>query len=54
MTEEAGASELAGRPFDLVVRERMRFGRGAVAMLPELVRDAGGRRLSPPRALAVA
>jgi alcohol dehydrogenase len=35
---------LAGRALDLVVRDRIRFGRGAVAMLPELVRQAGGSR----------
>ena len=35
---------LAGRALDLVVRDRIRFGRGAVAMLPELVRQAGGHR----------
>ena len=35
---------LAGRDLDIVVRDRIRFGRGAVALLPELVRAAGGRR----------
>jgi alcohol dehydrogenase len=50
MTEEAGAAGLlsaglAGRALDLVVRDRIRFGRGAVTILPELVRDAGGRRV---------
>jgi alcohol dehydrogenase len=50
MTEEAGAAGLlsaglAGRALDLVVRDRIRFGRGAVSILPELVRDAGGRRV---------
>jgi alcohol dehydrogenase len=50
MTEEARAASrltagLAGRTLDLVVRDRIRFGRGAVAMLPDLVRDAGGRRV---------
>jgi alcohol dehydrogenase len=35
---------LAGRDLDIVVRDRIRFGRGAVAILPELVRAAGGRR----------
>jgi alcohol dehydrogenase len=49
MTEEAGAASLlsaglAGRTIDLVIRDRIRFGRGAVAMLPDLIRDAGGRR----------
>jgi alcohol dehydrogenase len=35
---------LADRMLDLVVRDRVRFGRGAVTVLPDLVRDAGGRR----------
>jgi alcohol dehydrogenase len=35
---------LSDRELDLVVRDRARFGRGAVALLPDLVRDAGGRR----------
>jgi alcohol dehydrogenase len=47
-SESAGAGPagagLAGRSLDLVVRDRIRFGRGAVALLPELVRGAGGRR----------
>jgi alcohol dehydrogenase len=29
---------------DLIVRDQVRFGRGAVARLPELVREAGSRR----------
>jgi alcohol dehydrogenase len=29
---------------DLIVRDQMRFGRGAVALLPQLVREAGGRQ----------
>jgi alcohol dehydrogenase len=44
MAEDAAEVLLAGRTLDLVVRDRIRFGRGAVAMLPELVRDAGGKR----------
>jgi alcohol dehydrogenase len=44
VTEEANADGLAGRTLDLVIRDRIRFGRGEVAMLPDLVRDAGGRR----------
>jgi alcohol dehydrogenase len=44
MADEAASVGLAGRPLDLVIRDRVRFGRGAVAMLPELVRDAGGKR----------
>jgi len=35
---------LAGRELDIVLRDRIRFGRGAVALLPGLVREAGGRR----------
>ena len=35
---------LADRELDLVVRDRMRFGRGAVTVLPELIREARGRR----------
>ena len=35
---------LADRELDVVVRDRMRFGRGAVAVLPELIREARGRR----------
>ena len=35
---------LAGRELDIVLRDRIRFGRGAVALLPSLVREAGGRR----------
>ena len=35
---------LAGRELDLLVRDRTRFGFGAVASLPDLVREAGGRR----------
>ena len=35
---------LADRALDLVFRDRIRFGRGAVAQLPGLVREAGGRR----------
>jgi alcohol dehydrogenase len=35
---------LVGRQLDILVRDRIRFGRGAVTLLPELVRDAGGRR----------
>src|SRR4026209_2379398 len=35
---------LADRSLDLVVRDRIRFGRGAVALLPDLVREARGRR----------
>jgi alcohol dehydrogenase len=46
--ESAGAGPagrgLAGRTLDLVVRDRIRFGRGAVALLPELVRAAGGKQ----------
>jgi alcohol dehydrogenase class IV len=37
-------TDLAGRELDIVLRDRIRFGRGAVALLPELVRAAGGRR----------
>jgi alcohol dehydrogenase len=44
MAEDAAEALLAGRTLDLVVRDRIRFGRGAVAILPDLVRDAGGRR----------
>jgi alcohol dehydrogenase len=44
MAAEAAEFGLAGRTLDLVVRDRIRFGRGAIAMLPDLVRDAGGRR----------
>jgi len=44
MAGETAAVGLAGRTLDLVVRDRIRFGRGAVAMLPDLVRDAGRRR----------
>jgi alcohol dehydrogenase len=48
MTESARAgldgAGLAGRALNLVVRDRIRFGRGAVAMLPDLVREAGGNR----------
>ena len=40
----SAASGLAGRMLDLVVRDRIRFGRDAVAMLPDLVREAGGWR----------
>jgi alcohol dehydrogenase len=36
--------DLADRSLDLVVRDRIRFGRGSVAQLPELVREARGRR----------
>jgi alcohol dehydrogenase len=35
---------LADRELDLVVRDRIRFGRGAVALLPDLIREARGRR----------
>jgi alcohol dehydrogenase len=35
---------LAGRELDLLVHDRTRFGVGAVAFLPDLVREAGGRR----------
>jgi alcohol dehydrogenase len=35
---------LASRELDIVVRDRIRFGRGAAALLPGLVRDAGARR----------
>ena len=35
---------LADRALDLVVRDRIRFGCGAVALLPDLVREARGRR----------
>jgi len=50
MTEDSARARLAdaglaGRALDLVVRDRIRFGRGAVSILPELVRDAGGRRV---------
>jgi alcohol dehydrogenase len=38
------ASGLAGSMLDLVVRDRIRFGCDAVAMLPVLVREAGGWR----------
>jgi alcohol dehydrogenase len=38
------ASGLAGSMLDLVVRDRIRFGCDAVAMLPDLVREAGGWR----------
>ena len=36
--------DLADRKLDFVVRDRIRFGRGAVSQLPELVREARGRR----------
>ena len=36
--------DLADRSLDLVLRDRIRFGPGAVAQLPDLVREAGGRR----------
>ncbi len=45
MTEESADVGLAGRALDLIVRDRIRFGRGAVSMLPELVGDAGGQRV---------
>ena len=35
---------LADHALDFDIRDRIRFGRGAVAMLPELVRAAGGQR----------
>lgn len=44
MTYEPPGAGLAGRALDLVVRDRIQFGRGAVAMLPDLVREAGGNR----------
>jgi alcohol dehydrogenase len=44
MAGEPAASDLAGRTLDLVLRDRVRFGRGVVSHLPELVREAGGRR----------
>lgn len=38
------SSGLADRTLDLILGDRLRFGRGAVALLPDLVREAGGRR----------
>ncbi len=38
------APGFADRALDIAVRDRIRFGRGAVSLLPELVRGAGGRR----------
>ena len=39
-----GGLGLAERSFELVVRDRVRFGRGAIGEIAELVRDAGGTR----------
>jgi alcohol dehydrogenase len=36
--------DLADRTLDLILRDRIRFGAGAVSQLPDLVREAGGRR----------
>lgn len=36
------AADLAGRTFELLVRDRVRFGRGSIADLPALVREIGG------------
>jgi alcohol dehydrogenase len=36
--------DLADRDLDLVVRDRVRFGCGAVVLLPDLVKEARGRR----------
>jgi alcohol dehydrogenase len=36
--------DLAHRTLDLILRDRIRFGAGAVSQLPDLVREAGGRR----------
>ena len=49
MTERVAAMDpayggLAGRTLDLFLRDRTRFGRGAVETLPGLVREAGGTR----------
>ena len=44
MTSENASNRLADRTLDILVRDRIRFGRGSIAQLPELVRDAGGRR----------
>lgn len=44
MTDEAIPAGLADRTLDLVVQDRIRFGRGTVALLPDLVREAGGNR----------
>jgi alcohol dehydrogenase len=44
MSGEPAGVELAGRTLDVAVRDRIRFGRGAVALLPTLVREAGGNR----------
>jgi alcohol dehydrogenase len=39
----AAPTGLATRSFELVVRDRVRFGAGAIAALPALVREIGGR-----------
>jgi alcohol dehydrogenase len=44
MAGEPLLAGLADRTLDLVVHDRTRFGRGTVALLPDLVREAGGRR----------
>jgi alcohol dehydrogenase class IV len=44
MAGESAASDLEARTLDLVLRDRIRFGRGAVSLLADLVREAGGRR----------
>ena len=36
--------DLADRTLDLILRDRIRFGAGAVSQLPDLVREARGRR----------
>ncbi len=44
MTNDRAPAGLAGHALDFVVHDRIRFGRGAVALLPDLVREAGGKR----------
>lgn len=44
MAPAPGAFGLAHRALDIAVRDRIRFGRGAVSLLPDLMREAGGRR----------
>jgi alcohol dehydrogenase len=45
VTGEPLPGGLAGRTLDLALRDHIRFGRGTVRLLPELVREAGARRV---------
>jgi alcohol dehydrogenase len=41
---DPASAALAGRSFELLLRDRVRFGAGAIATLPAIVREVGGER----------